>query len=776
MPNLARSATGLLLNERWEDIGSWTAEAGWSLARTPMFVALPRSGVVTLAPGAGSDAGGIREGHMYIEDGTWYLWYGAGDGTAGAGGPWRPQLAISTDRGLTWSRQGAWNIGLNKTSTPADGAWAARDMLYLDKRSGKYLMQAMSAGAVTNNVPSQPYESDLFTADSLTGPWTFVRRSVVASASGFDSLDAYAGSPVYHAGTWYLFYSAVQTGSLYSVSYGTSTTPFGPWTKLGSSLAGIPGSPENPKVFWSEALGRWVMLTNGVNTVAGLTDKNYVSISNSITDWSASTWVQTQRPCLSDGNLVVGIASPFYSLGGRVINAHDGSIPITYDTDPTDTNHIGRKLRYTVLRACPGTAAFSPSASSVVFTDNFNRADGAIGNNWTLVEGTAFTISTNKCNVGSAVSSDVMVQTGAGTSVQDGEVQADIECGEANSIGLVYRHTGAAAFYMFDLGRVGAGHTYVTCQLYKKDGTGYVAIGTALTSAAGSWPAGSARTARVTFNGSTHTVFFDGVQLGSVTDTTYSAAGSCGMRNGGGSTGTRLADNFSVTSSSTDTAIRRITRSLSHSNFCAEFAVDYSASAGGDFISLDYRIQGNGDSYRLQVLPGGKLQLQTVVGGTATNIGTVSGTQVTAANMSHRVRVVVSGSTHQAWLDGEQQINHTDASYASGVSVAFAGKGITAKARFLSIMSGSGVSINGVPGGQSATLRGLGGIPLETITTGGNITFSPAHFPAESIEINGTDYPATGFIWGGDAFNMPSVPGFPPRIMSPVTFGSNSEF
>ena len=65
-----------------------------------------------LTPGAGgtADAGGVRESGMVILDyvnasWTWTLTYGAGDGTSGSAGHWKPQYATWTDGGLTYVAQ-----------------------------------------------------------------------------------------------------------------------------------------------------------------------------------------------------------------------------------------------------------------------------------------------------------------------------------------------------------------------------------------------------------------------------------------------------------------------------------------------------------------------------------------------------------------------------------------------------------------------------------------------------------------------------------------------
>lgn len=170
--------------------------------------------------------------------------------------------------------------------------------------------------------------------------------------------------------------------------------------------------------------------------------------------------------------------------------------------------------------------------SNVVFTDNFNRADGSLGSNWTDV--TALAISSNKVtgSTGSACLgvtvpalptaagyAQLTITTGGGGSSSQG-VMIRMPGGTTQT-GYLWRYSGSGATQLF----------VVSASTYTAIGSPYSATLTA------------PFTLRIEAQGSTIRGYVDGVQRQSTTDATNSSGTHAGVR----LTGTTVrADDFEM--------------------------------------------------------------------------------------------------------------------------------------------------------------------------------------------------------------------------------------
>ena len=155
------------------------------------------------------------------------------------------------------------------------------------------------------------------------------------------------------------------------------------------------------------------------------------------------------------------------------------------------------------------------------------------------------------------------------------------------------------------------------------------------------------------------------------------------------------------------------------------------------------------------------ISIQSIVGGTFTTLA--SGTDTSMFRDSNalnriiaRVRISVHGASHAIYINGNATAvaTATDSTYLSGGSISFRA---TNPVRFthFSMRSGNNVAVTNAGSGATVTLRGFGGIVLNSTTANGSgaATLSNVHFPAYSIDVNGTDL-ATGGVWGGDSWNF----------------------
>jgi hypothetical protein len=346
---LNRTSTGLLTREDFTSPSGWTASAGFTAPVAPGGVIFGQLPIVTLArTDGGADSQGVRETQILV-DGDYTdlttprrLFYGS----APEGSGWRPNLANSTDGGLTFTKLGSWGPAL---SDGVGGNYAGRDMLYVGKRGGNYVLHAMIGASIFGGgVPASPYTSDIWTATDLTAwassSFTYVRSGVVLGSSGsFDDGSAYAQSVVPNGGGYELFYSSSRPWPIDSANVGRSTSASsynGPFTKTGSPvLADSTQYGENPRIFFDTVLGKWIMFQNRA-TVPGYTDVNVYWMSDSLTDWSAATKVYIMRVCPADAQYAVGLIAPYYIPNDAVIQTSDGFVPVTWDNNPDGTGPV----------------------------------------------------------------------------------------------------------------------------------------------------------------------------------------------------------------------------------------------------------------------------------------------------------------------------------------------------------------------------------------------------------------------------------------------------
>lgn len=783
---IVKTSLGVMLVENFSSPIDWANDGGWVAESNPSLISFGYTPLPALTPGPNpsADYGGVREGHLFVEGDTWTLFYGAGDGTAGVNGGWKPQSATSTDGGLTWTRNGP--------SLPNDGK--VRDMLYMEKRGSTYYLHSMIGASNTladdgrGYVPNAPYTSDIWTATNINGPWTFAGPGVDRGASGsFDETSAYASSVVDDgAGNLQLFYGTRDAGLNLNVGRSVSTDPAGPFTKTaGPIIDATDYLPENPKVFYHPKLNVYVMLINEASpTGPGQTDLNALKISSSLTNWTSKPDYWYQHASQMDGPDVVGLASPFYVAEGLPLIDSNGYVPATYDSFPVDTTgsdvHVGRRVLYMVLEPSPSSLSYTPvggGGSTTLFSDNFNAPPGTdlqlgYGNGWLAVAGNggnSTIVATGTLSMGTGVGATIAVQSGV--NVADCTVSANLTIVNNTGIGFLFRYADVNNWYLINMGHE-ANQTAVSFQCFKLVAGTLTQIGGLVAGPIIAY--GTPFNAEITLAGDTFTCKVNGSYYATFTDSEITAAGNIGLRNGNSGVGTRNLDTFLITTPTTLDTAHQYEKIFAHTDFTAEFVADFSAiPAGFAGFGFDYRIQANGDRYRASLIPGEGLKLQKSTGGTFTDLASSTGTQITSINYSHRVKVKVAGNAHTLNLDGETQVTYTDSGspYASGNSIAFMGMGVGVRVRLVHLRTGDQIAITGLTDGQLVTLRAPGGIPVETGTVSGTSYTSTTikHYPLDSVDIDGVNHRVSGLIWGGDTLNYSFVTGG----MSVVTIDSS---
>lgn len=377
---LVRSSTGLLYRSDGTLTG-WSGDAEWTSAADPQFVSWPVA--VMFGPNADTEVDGVREGQLFIEGADWWLLYDAGDHVT----PWIQFLAHSTDRGVSWTRLGSLSMGVDKIIS---GSWAAIANGWLEKRGTTYYFHRVIAATNYESpnvgLPGAPYYWDVWQNDTLgIAGWepcpNVPDGNQRMDLGGAATVDFLPGSVVLDAGTYHGF-CQMNTGSGYTIGLSTASAPDGPFDPPSSALATnattgfVSRTPENAKVFYSSALGRWVCLVNLIATTNVFTDANAAGYSESLTDWSSAIWRMTQAvvPLDTDGD-AVGLACHATGPDGALIEGPNGEVPVVFDTDPREYDpgwHLGRSIRSAVLE--PSSQCFRLAQSANTNTYSIRRA------------------------------------------------------------------------------------------------------------------------------------------------------------------------------------------------------------------------------------------------------------------------------------------------------------------------------------------------------------------------------------------------------------------
>jgi hypothetical protein len=203
-----------------------------------------------------------------------------------------------------------------------------------------------------------------------------------------------------------------------------------------------------------------------------------------------------------------------------------------------------------------------------------------------------------------------------------------------------------------------------------------------------------------------------------------------------------------------------LVRSLSHTDFEAEFVVRFNNTTNNTNVGLWFRMDDTlANGYRLVVRNTDQLLLQKVTGGVvSTKVDATVGLTAGAAPGSlNRIRVRVVGTAIKAWLDGQLQIDTTDTAHTSGTKVALSGFAANADVRKFSFRTGTTITVDGVTDGDTVVLRSFGGLPVAAVTaTGGEAVFTDVtHGPHRSIQVvGGSEYVPDDGIWPGDTYTL----------------------
>jgi hypothetical protein len=210
----------------------------------------------------------------------------------------------------------------------------------------------------------------------------------------------------------------------------------------------------------------------------------------------------------------------------------------------------------------------------------------------------------------------------------------------------------------------------------------------------------------------------------------------------------------------TDASLNVCYKTLTNTNFIAEFTVEFSALVSSTLVGFWFRCDGTtSNGYRVGFRNNNlTVLLEKVVSGTPSTVAVGVGSQRCDVKMANRCKVIVSGTSIKIFLNGELQIDTTDSSLSSGTHIAFDGQGaVTADIRSFSMRTSNTVTFRGLQPGINTVLRSDCKIPVgqQYANGSGEVTYTLDHWPMETLEVegDGDNTPLNG-IWGGDVIDF----------------------
>jgi hypothetical protein len=201
-------------------------------------------------------------------------------------------------------------------------------------------------------------------------------------------------------------------------------------------------------------------------------------------------------------------------------------------------------------------------------------------------------------------------------------------------------------------------------------------------------------------------------------------------------------------------------KSLTNTNFIAEFTVEFNSLVSDTVVSFWFRNDGTSNNgYRVAFRGNNQTALlQKCISGSYTLISVGTGSQRCDLKMANRCKVIAFGHSIKVYVNGELQIDTTDASFSTGTHIALEGQGaVTADIRSFSLRTSNTVTFRGLQPGINTVLRSDCKIPVgqQYANGSGEVTYTLDHWPMETLEVegDGDNTPVNG-IWGGDVIDF----------------------
>lgn len=361
--------------------------------------------------------------------------------------------------------------GINYAESPDGKSWTRRVTPVLTgyqfpqifKSGNTYYLYCQSTSQSAGQAPYSVFSS----SDGVN--WTLQNATGISrgSAGAWDATAIFLFTPAYIdvGGTWHALYSGVNASNVIGIGLATSSDGIN-WTKY-------VGNPVYTQNMWVSVPylinGTWYMWGAAVPAGSAFAlnpSQGAVIQSPDLINWSNKR-VALRMTQMSEGvNTDAGGAYPdsLITVGGKTY--------MYYDSNDSNTVSNTGSIWQVNLAIAPAPMSslvlFPEDAVQQVVSDNFNRANGSLGANWTTpTGGTALQIASNLCEP-SVTSHCVQLYTAASFGRnQYCEATITTLTGTGASIGLVLLgQTGAASYYY--VGFAGTIGTLGTLAIWKR--------------------------------------------------------------------------------------------------------------------------------------------------------------------------------------------------------------------------------------------------------------------------------------------------------------------
>lgn len=206
-------------------------------------------------------------------------------------------------------------------------------------------------------------------------------------------------------------------------------------------------------------------------------------------------------------------------------------------------------------------------------------------------------------------------------------------------------------------------------------------------------------------------------------------------------------------------------RILGQSDLVCEFGIQFPSNITGKKIGFLYRCDSSASNgYAIFINCGGHLSFEKLNNGVFSQLFNATTGLSTLREMIHRIKIIVSADRHIAYIDGEKQVDFSDATYSGGTTIGFIGNAAAGTTiRNFSVRKGNSIVVHGLSPGQNIVLRAAGGLPVMATVANkfGDAVLTHTHFPLESLEVGNIDYKPAEGIWGGDEYSFAGLPSTP---------------
>ena len=345
--------------------------------------------------------------------------------------------------------------------------------------------------------------------------------------------------------------------------------------------------------------------------------------------------------------------------------------------------------------ACYGCSPFQPSGTQV--TDNFNRADGSLGANWTVTGTATWSVVSNKAQTttvagytnasytGSAFANDQYAQARIIAFTGGGKAGVGVRMNSVNTDGYFCESTGAAAQMIKIVS--GSQSNLVTLSVFP----------------------GAGDTIKIGVIGTAVTCYNNGAPIGSVTDSSLTT-GSAGIQ---GVNSSVTVDNFKAGDQSWSTSNGLTVNNITISGTCTGTGCGVSAfnSITGGTNTTAAMVVGSGAT--LGVSGSGTIGATTLLGNTWASPGTIGGTSPGVGNFTNitTTGTLLGGAGAYTFLSNEVS---APGSPASGKEACY-------------LVAGSGLQCKD-SGGSVYTMQssGSGSFYQTVLNSGSSLTQEPA--------------------------------------------------